>query len=70
MHSSVNGHLGCFHVLAAVNIAAMNIGIHVSFSIMVSSGQMPGGMITGSYGSFIPSFIFFSFFFKKSYCFI
>ena len=64
MHSSVNGHLGCFHVLAAVDIAAMNIGMHVSFSIIVSSGHMPDGMITGSYGSFIPSF-FFSFFFKK-----
>ena len=67
MHSSVNGHLGCFHVLAAVNIAAMNIGMHVSFSIIVSSGHMPGGMITGSYGNFIPSFFFFffPFFLKK-----
>ena len=39
--SSVNGHLGCFHVLAVVNSAAMNNGIHVSFSILVSSGYMP-----------------------------
>ena len=55
IHSSVNGHLGCFHVLATVNSAAMNSGIHVSLSILVSSGYMPSG-IAGSYGGFIPSF--------------
>ena len=56
MHSSVDGHLGCFHVLAIVNSASVNNGIHVSFSIFVSSGYMPRIGIAGSYGAFIPSF--------------
>ena len=55
--SSVDGHLGCFHVLATVNSAAMNIAVHVSFSILVSSGYMPRSGIAGSYGGFIPSFL-------------
>ena len=57
IHSSVNGHLGCFQVLPIVNSAAMNNGIHVSFSILVSSGYMPMSGIAGSYGGFIPSFL-------------
>ena len=56
-HSSVDGHLGCFYVLAIVNSTAMNNGIHVSLSILVSSGYMPRSWIAGSYGGFIPSFL-------------
>ena len=41
MHSSVDGHLGCFHVLVFVSSAAVNIGVHVSFRIMVVSRYMP-----------------------------
>ena len=57
IHSSVDGHLGCFHVLAIVNSAAMNNEIHVFLSILVSSGYMPRSGIAGSYGGFIPSFL-------------
>ena len=57
IHSSVSGHLGCFHVLAIVNGTAMNNGIHVSFSILISSGYLPRSGIAGSYGGFIPSFL-------------
>ena len=57
IHSSVDGHLGCFHVLAIVDSATMNNGIPVSFSILVSSGYMPRSGIAGSYGDFIPSFL-------------
>ena len=57
IHSSVHGHVGCFHVLAIVNSASMNNGIHMSFSILVSSGYMPRSGIAGSYGGFIPSFL-------------
>ena len=44
--SSVNGHLGCFHVLAVVNNAAVNNGMGVSFSVFVSSGyRLRSGML-------------------------
>ena len=56
IHSSVSGHLGCFQVLANVNSAAMNIGVHVSFKIVVFLGYMPSSGIVGSYGRFIPNF--------------
>ena len=55
-HLPVVGHPGCLHVLAIVNSEAISNGIHVSFSILVSSGYMPKSGTAGSYGSFIPSF--------------
>ena len=52
IHSPIDGHLERVHVLAIVNSPAMNIGVHVSFSILVFSGSMHSTGILGSYGSF------------------
>jgi len=57
IHSSVRGHLGCFHVLAVVNSTIVNIAVHVSLQFRVSSGYVPSIGIAGSYGSSILSFL-------------
>ena len=51
IHSSVDGCLGCFYVLAIVNSAAMNMWVYVSFSVTALSGYMPRSGIAGLYGS-------------------
>ena len=55
IHSFVDGHLGCFHVLATVNSATVNSGVHVSFSVLLSSRYMPRSGTAGANGGSIPS---------------
>ena len=61
IHSSVNGSLDSFRVVAVVNSAAINSGVHVSFQIsflfFFFSGYMPRRGIAWSYGSSIFSFL-------------
>ena len=53
IHSSANGHLGYFHVLATVNSTVMNIGIHKSLSVLIFLVCMPSSGIARLYGSSI-----------------
>ena len=57
IHLSASGHLGCFHVLVIINSAVMNIGVHMSLSILVSLVCMPRSGIAGLYDNSISSFL-------------
>ena len=57
IHSSAGEDLGCFHVLAIVNTAVMNIGVHMSLSVLVFLICILSSRIVGSYGSSISSFV-------------
>ena len=56
IHSPVDGHLGCFHLLTIVYGAEVNAEVHVSFQFMVFSGYMPRSGVGGSYGNSVFSF--------------
>ena len=57
IHFSAGGHLGCFCVIAILNSAAINIGVHVSLWIVVFFRYIPRSGIAGSHGSSILFFI-------------
>lgn len=48
-HSSADGQLGCFHVLAAAKAAAASTGVHVSLQLESFSGSVPSSGIAASY---------------------
>ena len=74
IHSSVDGHLGCFHILSIINNAVMNIRIYVSFWISVFSLYIytyiyihPGVEFDGSCNSIFSFFRNFHTVFHSSY---
>ena len=57
IHSSADGHLGCFHVWLLKTVLRWTLGLPVSLSVLASLVCMPRSGIAGSYGSSISSFL-------------
>ena len=66
IHSSADGHQGCFHVLAIVNSATMSIAVYMSLWILVSSMCMPSSGIAGSH--YLEWQFYFQFFKESPHC--
>ena len=59
INSSIDGHLGCFYVMALVYSAATNTGVHVSSQIIILSGYIPGVGLLDHMAALVLGFFFF-----------
>ena len=68
IHSSASGHLGSLHVLAIVNIAAMNIGVHIVYPIGISFSSGFLSVYAQQWDCWIIWHFYFQFFKESPHC--